>query len=492
MISSELSESTEFEPSADPADAPGLSESAQPAESAAKPQRGRKSGRRQPSRRRNSRKKIQHALRFRENGTLRVLQLADVQDGPDVDSDTVALIERAVIAADPDLVVLTGDQVRGYDAAYAPTFMARRGDEPGARLPLPMRVEQLLAECNGPAGRIDDAIADGGESMAGTRAKIRHSFSQFLGPIVSRGIPFAATYGNHDFQCGILPDEQDDMYREFAGCLNPKVEDGAASAAGPLACEPGTFALPIASHDGKRTAMSIMMVNSGDFEPGGGYGSPSDAAVEWLASAEDAVSGTGPRVPAIVFQHIPPQDFYQCLKKASPFTPYAVEGYRAFSDSCYVINSEVCRPGSTLGEGPCCSERAVGEVERIRSSGGYFALFCGHDHKNNFIGHIDGVDLGYAPTCGFRSYGPKAADRALRLFVFQEDKPEQYETRLLTYGDLVSRRVRHPLRLLAGEYMISGPSSVRDLLRRPKIFIGMCLVAAQTLFTLIGRRSSPK
>jgi hypothetical protein len=46
-------------------------------------------------------------------------------------------------------------------------------------------------------------------------------------------------------------------------CLNPKVEDGAASSAdaGPLACEPGTFALPIASHDGKRTAMSIMMVN---------------------------------------------------------------------------------------------------------------------------------------------------------------------------------------------------------------------------------------
>lgn len=476
-----------------------MAESAQPIEAASRTSRGLGDDRDRSIRLHSSRQKGDYALHFRENGTLRVLQLADVQDGPDVDPDAVALIERAVIAADPDLVVLTGDQVRGYDAAYASTFVARRGDEPGIQLPLAMRVEQLLAERNGSASPIDDSSVDGGESLESTRVKIRHSFSQFLGPIVSRGIPFAATYGNHDFQCGILPDEQDDMYREFAGCLNPKclnpkVEDGAASSAdaGPLACEPGTFALPIASHDGKRTAMSIMMVNSGDFEPGGGYGSPSDAAIEWLASAEDAVSGTGPRVPSIVFQHIPPQDFYQCLKKVSPFTPHAVEGYRAFSDSCYVINPEICRPGSTLGEGPCCSERAVGEIERIRSAGGYFALFCGHDHKNNFIGHIDGVDLGYAPTCGFRSYGPKAVDRALRLFVFHEDKPEQYETRLLTYGDLVSRRVRHPLRLLAGEYMISGPSSVRDLLRHPKIFIGMCLVAAQAIFALVGRRSPPQ
>ena len=39
-------------------------------------------------------------LRFRGDGhgdgTFRVLQMADVQDGPDVDPDTVALIEAAI------------------------------------------------------------------------------------------------------------------------------------------------------------------------------------------------------------------------------------------------------------------------------------------------------------------------------------------------------------------------------------------------------------
>jgi hypothetical protein len=194
-----------------------MAESAQPIEAASRTSRGLGDDRDRSIRLHSSRQKGDYALHFRENGTLRVLQLADVQDGPDVDPDAVALIERAVIAADPDLVVLTGDQVRGYDAAYASTFVARRGDEPGIQLPLAMRVEQLLAERNGSASPIDDSSVDGGESLESTRVKIRHSFSQFLGPIVLRGIPFAATYGNHDFQCGILPDEQDDMYREFAG-----------------------------------------------------------------------------------------------------------------------------------------------------------------------------------------------------------------------------------------------------------------------------------
>ena len=68
-------------------------------------------------------------------------------------------------------------------------------------------------------------------------------------------MPFAATYGNHDFQCGILADEQDDIYREYPGCLNP--DDS---------LEPGTFALPVESSDGSgRVAMSVMMVNSGDY-----------------------------------------------------------------------------------------------------------------------------------------------------------------------------------------------------------------------------------
>ena len=56
-------------------------------------------------------------LRFREDGSFRVLQMADIQDGPNVLPDTIRLIREAIRKADPDLVVFTGDQIRGYDPA---------------------------------------------------------------------------------------------------------------------------------------------------------------------------------------------------------------------------------------------------------------------------------------------------------------------------------------------------------------------------------------
>ena len=244
--------------------------------------------------------------------------------------DTIRLIREAIREADPDLVVFTGDQIRGYDPAYIDTFLRRRGEEPGARVravteieakirgikrhPVIRKTSDRVADRLTEAGKpvpaalldpdtVTNAVAAAGadstdvittsevgdsvetsptpetvstlvystqsgkaspahetpatldELMIETREKVRRTFSGFLGPVVEAGVPFAATYGNHDFQCGILADEQDDIYREYPGCLNP--DDS---------LEPGTFALPVESSDGSgRVAMSVMMVNSGDY-----------------------------------------------------------------------------------------------------------------------------------------------------------------------------------------------------------------------------------
>ena len=70
-------------------------------------------------------------LRFNSDGTFRVLQMADIQDGPNVREDTIRLIEAAIKKTHPDLIVFTGDQIRGYDPAYIDTFLRRRGEQPG-------------------------------------------------------------------------------------------------------------------------------------------------------------------------------------------------------------------------------------------------------------------------------------------------------------------------------------------------------------------------
>ena len=41
--------------------------------------------------------------------------------------------------------------------------------------------------------------------------------------------------------------------------------------------------------------------------------------------------------------------------------------------ACYVLNHEVCRPGSRLGEAIGCADENVGEVDALREAGGYFA-----------------------------------------------------------------------------------------------------------------------
>ena len=245
------------------------------------------------------------SLRFNSDGTFRVLQMADIQDGPDVREDTIRLIEAAIRKAHPDLIVLTGDQIRGYDPAYIDTFLRRRGEQPGTHVRAVTEIEAKIrgikrhpiaktltksqpsderwmidgigtdspklvksAGRNGSASKLEswaEAInrVTAASLLDETRQKVRDTFAAFLGPALESHIPFAATYGNHDFQCGILADEQDDLYREFAGCMNP------VAGSSPLALEPGTFALPIEASDGSgRITMSVMMVNSGDYAAG--------------------------------------------------------------------------------------------------------------------------------------------------------------------------------------------------------------------------------
>ena len=454
------------------------------------------------------------SLRFNSDGTFRVLQMADIQDGPDVREDTIRLIEAAIRKAHPDLIVLTGDQIRGYDPAYIDTFLRRRGEQPGTHVRAVTEIEAKIrgikrhpiaktltksqpsderwmidgigtdspklvksAGRNGSASKLEswaEAInrVTAASLLDETRQKVRDTFAAFLGPALESRIPFAATYGNHDFQCGILADEQDDLYREFAGCMNP------VAGSSPLALEPGTFALPIEASDGSgRITMSVMMVNSGDYadtaDAGDGNGRQSVteyakyaansrgwdgrlrrlrhplAGSRRMASACNASgrrNGDGQAVPAIAFSAHSAAGILR-LPARSARLHAERRGGRARIAGDYVMLDRDVPTRFAAGEAIGCADVNVGEVDALREAGGYFALFCGHDHKNSFVGHVHDIDLGYAPTCGFECYGPKSRFRGIRLFEFREDNPMAYVTRMLTWGDLVGRYSSNELRV---------------------------------------------
>lgn len=396
-------------------------------------------------------------LQFHDSGKFRVLVLSDIQDGPNVSSDTIKLIEAALDSARPDIVIFTGNQIAGYDKAYAGTFHKRTWT--------PQKWSMGSA-----------AAKQRSVELEHTRELVRGCIAQFIAPLNERRIPWAVTYGNHDFQCGLSNVELDEIYREFPGCLNPeptkKRSDRPRKQPGSglpeqyiYPCEAGTFALPVGQAHERGNVLGLVLFNSGDYGKLGGYGAPSQKALEFLKVVPGLMGAK-----SMVFQHIPVPQYYDLLKEVPATAAHAVEGYRTFAGRNYVIDESKTIPGSFLGEGVSCPDTDTGEFDVMQATDGYFALLAGHDHRNRFAGSVDGLTLIATPTCGFGSYGPAPAQRAARLLEFDIRHPHEPRTQLLEFGELVGKASSNK----AYTYALNGtPDAAKegtDLLRHPNRF----------------------
>ena len=263
-------------------------------------------------------------LQFHQSGKFRVLQLADIQDGPKVSKDTVKLIEASLDATRPDIVIFTGNQIAGYDPAYAQTTRKRRWSAAAG-----ISSKTASSKSSEASERFEAALER-------TCASVRATVEQLVRPLADRGIPWAVTFGNHDFQCGLSNAEIESICREFPGCVNPGPTGGESGLGGAnsvgsmdsaedagfvqlrsesylpnqrvFACEPGTFALPVADVDHTMSVLGLVLLDSGDYARSGGYGSPSAAALQFLADMPKdacaiagnwAIAGTGGPVHGI-------------------------------------------------------------------------------------------------------------------------------------------------------------------------------------------------
>ena len=57
-------------------------------------------------------------MKFNKNGKFKIMQITDIQEIYNVSNDTLKLLEAAVEKEKPDLVVYTGDQIKGYGVTY--------------------------------------------------------------------------------------------------------------------------------------------------------------------------------------------------------------------------------------------------------------------------------------------------------------------------------------------------------------------------------------
>lgn len=151
-------------------------------------------------------------MRMNKDGLFKIMQITDMQEIPKVSPDTMALLDAAIEDEKPDLVVYTGDQIKGYGVSY-----------------------------KGKGKELENAVAK--------------TINTLLEPVTKRNIPFAVTFGNHDRQVGISNKDQfNDIYKALPNCIGTQAEgiDGG-----------GTYNIPIKASDGSdRDAFNLYLFDS--------------------------------------------------------------------------------------------------------------------------------------------------------------------------------------------------------------------------------------
>lgn len=321
-----------------------------------------------------------------KNGKFTVLQVSDAQDIQYVRKTMLRMLDKAYDSVNPDLIVLTGDNIMGNHL-----------DD--------------LHPLNSLTVKTDDDVYRG----------MRIAIDKLISPIEKRGIPFAMIYGNHDDLNNITKDEQADIYRTYKYCVGLDNEDETVD------CD--TYNIPIYGENGTDVKYNLWMFDSSwlDHEKDEVFGYVKHETIEWYVkkSTELKEANDGKPVPSIMFQHIPMIEtlelIEECSKKES-----SVKG----PDGKYYKLKSCC--SGVMGEYPSVVTKDVGQFDAMKKCGDVKAVVFGHDHLNCFSSAVDGINFIQTSCASFRCYGDK--NRGVRVFTLYEDG--RYETEFLSYYDL--------------------------------------------------------
>lgn len=317
----------------------------------------------------------ENALQFGDDGKFTILNFSDIQDGYPLMTITKKLIKDTLSKVQPDLVVLTGDNIAG--------------------------------------GRTTTKVV--------TRAAI----NDFMSIFEEAGVPVAAVFGNHDDQSALADKEYQMSVYESYDCFVGYDEGEALPGC-------GTYNLPILSSDGTHYAFNIWMTDSGTYNSEndlGGYACTTKEQIAWYVekSNELKAANGGEPVYSINFQHIVVPEIFDALTECE-----------AGSENCIEHNGKyLTLPENAVGvmhERPCPPNYSNGQFQAFLQQGDVIATVSGHDHINSYVVPYEGIDIVNTPGCGFRSYNDETVGS--RVFVIDENDPQNYETYEVGYFDV--------------------------------------------------------
>ncbi len=295
------------------------------------------------------------ALKFR-NGRFRIMQIADTQEIAAVSPDTIKLISSALDREKPDLVVFTGDQIKGYSSF----FMGEKG-----------------------------------------KKNVVSTLKTLIKPLEERNIPFTITFGNHDGEAALGNNEQFEIYKESPMFV---YSDSASEN------DKGTFCLNISDK------FLVYLFDTHSKAEDGGYSGINQQQLDWYRSVRDSYKVP---LPSLVFQHIPTPEYFDVIKKVKRFTKGCVRAYGNHKNEFYTLDPHNSRLSDFMLESPAAPYKNSGEIDAFLEKKEVLGVYAGHDHNNSFVAKYKGIDLGYAQGSGFNVYGP-GYRRGVRIFNIKE------------------------------------------------------------------------
>ncbi len=295
-------------------------------------------------------------LNFR-NGNFRIMQIADTQEIPSVSPDTIKLIETALDKEKPDLVVFTGDQIKGYSTF----FMGEKG-----------------------------------------KKNVISTLKTLIKPLEDRNIPFTITFGNHDGEAALGNNEQFEIYKESPMFVysDPVSENDKA-----------TFCLSISDK------FLVYLFDTHSKAEDGGYSGINQEQIDWYRSVRDSYESP---LPSLAFQHIPTPEFFDVIKQVRRFTKGCVRAYGTHKNEFYALDPDNSRKGDFMRESPATPYKNSGEIDAFLEKKEMLGVYVGHDHNNSFVANHKGIDLGYTQGAGFNVYGP-GYKRGVRILDINEN-----------------------------------------------------------------------
>jgi hypothetical protein len=196
-------------------------------------------------------------LKFREDGTFKIVQITDLHIGADngnvQDQKTFRLIDEILEKEMPDLIAITGDLIWSTD---------------------------------------DGTV---------------QNYKRVLDHVSKWDIPFAIVYGNHDSEANTTREELYSMQEEYKNSI---AEHGPEAIHGV-----GNYTLSIKSHNSEAAEALLYFLDSGAYAPEqvGGYEWIHADQVNWFVSESRKYK----EVPSLAFFHIPLPEYKDVLQVGS-------------------------------------------------------------------------------------------------------------------------------------------------------------------------------